>query len=64
MGLTGTTPSQKALNFHSKLIKDFCPEEHVAILHHDGFASLISFNEQVESFSQPVILVQAPPPRF
>jgi len=59
--LPGT--SQKALNFLSKLTKDFYSQEDIAILHQYGFSMLIPFAERSEYFRQLVIPVHAPPPK-
>ena len=63
LGIMNTNPDQKALNYFSKLIKDFFPQKDTTLLHQDGFSMLLTFAETHESFHQPVIPVHAPPPR-
>ena len=55
--------SQKAWNFISKLIKDFCSDDPFIIVHQSGFAMDISFSESTESLPQPFIPVPGHPPQ-
>ncbi|MEX2231647.1 MAG: hypothetical protein WD824_05780 [Cyclobacteriaceae bacterium] len=61
--LPGTNTANKALNFLSKLVKDFCSHQDINMLHQYGFSMLIVFTEIREFFLQPVISVHAPPPK-
>jgi hypothetical protein len=61
LGLTNT--NKKALNFLSKLIKDFFPDGEVEVVHLNGFTAKLTFAEGSEHFKQPILTVHAPPPR-
>ncbi len=54
--------NQKALDFLSKLAKDFFSRAHVSIVHESGFSATIAFSELTEFFAQRVIPVTSPPP--
>ena len=62
-GLPGTNTSNKALQFLSKLVKDFCSQKEISIDHQDGFSVSVAFPEQPDIFIQPEIPIDSPPPR-
>jgi hypothetical protein len=62
-GLLKSSPGQKALHLLSKLLKDFCAHDDMRIMHQDGFTMLIAFSEVAQNALQPIIPIQAPPPR-
>jgi hypothetical protein len=64
LGLENSGRDQKALNYLSKLIKDFFPQQDIKLLHQNGFSMRLDLGEKPESFSQPEIPVHAPPPRI
>ena len=61
--LPGTNTGQKALNYLSKLVKDFYNQEDITLLRQHGYSIVIQFAERPNLFLQPVIAIQAPPPR-
>ena len=62
-GLTGTNANQKALNYLSKLIKDFFPRDEDAIVSHNESVVVLSYVQKTETFIEPALPVHAPPPR-
>jgi len=58
----GSDTGQDALNYLSKLVKDFFPQSDIALMHFYGYSMVITFSERPELFLQPVIAVQVPPP--
>ena len=63
LGLVNSSTGHKALNYLSKLIKDFFPQQETKIVHQNGFCVALVNGERPQSFPQPVIPVHAPPPR-
>jgi hypothetical protein len=61
--LPGENTGQKALNYLSKLVKEFCSQEDLAIVHQNGFTMFMAFTERPQFFPQLVIPVHAPPPK-
>lgn len=59
--LPGTT--KKAMNFLSKLVKDFSSQEGITIFHSNGYTLTAIFGEFKDSFCSPVLSIQAPPPK-
>lgn len=62
-GLDGASPIQKALNFVSKLVKDFCSHDDIGLQQRDGFIMSLHPTLQIEWFVPPTLNVLAPPPR-
>lgn len=62
-GLDNSTPTEKALNYLTHLVKDFYSQDGVCLLLEFRFAMRIMFSEFPQSFTQPEIAVHAPPPR-
>lgn len=62
LGLTNTT--KNALNFLSKLIKDYYHQEDTVPFRRSVFLMALTVAENPDCFKQPVLLVHAPPPRF
>src|SRR5690606_4609205 len=61
--LPGTDPGQKALNYLSKLIKDYCSQGEVSLIHQSGYSMELQFAERPELLLQTVIPVSLQPPR-
>ena len=62
-GFDGSTPDQKALNYLSKLIKDFCSHGMMKIVCGFRILSVDPFFEQAQALIEPALPVHAPPPR-
>lgn len=63
-GLLQSSPAQKALHFLSKLVvKDFCAQDDIHLVHQYGFTISMVFPDIAEDFLQPIIPVHGPPPR-
>jgi hypothetical protein len=62
-GFDGTAPNQKALNFLSKLIKDFCSHDSINIVCEFSILSSDPFFKPTQAFIGPVLPVHSPPPR-
>lgn len=63
LGLANTSTDQKAMNYLSKLIKDFFPQEDISLDHQFGFSMLLALVDRAESFVSPALAIHAPPPR-
>lgn len=61
--LAGAATNQKALNYLSKLIKDFFPQTDNAIVTHGEPFILVTGREETEIFLQADLPVHTPPPR-
>lgn len=62
-GFEGTSPNQKALNYISKLIKDFCAHDKIDVVRQFRILARNPFFERMEALINPVLPVHAPPPR-
>ena len=62
-GLTGTDTSSKALNYLSKLVKDFCAQGAITLRLTFGYNMVILFAETRDRYLQCAVPVPAPPPR-
>lgn len=62
LGLTNT--NKKALNFLSKLIKDYFSEENISLDRCSGPLAAVIFNDIPDLFLQIEMPVHAPPPRI
>ena len=63
-GFDGTAPDQKALNYLSKLIKDFCSHEEINIVCHFSVLSADPFFEPTKDLLQLALAIDGPPPRY
>ena len=62
LGLAAT--NHKAVNYLSKLIKDFFPQDRLSYSHEDGLVVVNNFFHKPELFSSLAIPVDGPPPRI
>lgn len=62
-GFDGNAPNQQALNYLSKLIKDFCSHEAMNIVCQYSLLSVDPFFELPQALTDPALPVHAPPPR-
>jgi hypothetical protein len=58
-----SSSGQKALNYLSKLIKDFCAQEDLSPLPDRSFHAVIGFGEKSEFLEEQITPIDAPPPR-
>ena len=62
-GLIDTSPTQNAIHFLTKLVKDYCPHDGIKLIHQEGFSMFLQYNTLPENFAQPTLPIHAPPPR-
>lgn len=62
-GLPETSSSQGTWQLLSKLVKDFCSQKEIEILHEYGIELLISFAPMADDFAGPILAIHSPPPR-
>ena len=62
-GLDETSGNQKALNYLSKLLKDFCSHDEIRVQQAYSFVINVHPALQNDSFLAPALPVHAPPPR-